>query len=203
MALVLVVVAALLVNGCVIPWPASDKSLYLDAVSDGSGGVFVVWEDENVAYGQRVDSEGNLQWGKRVMLSTFRCWYPPHVTGDGSGGAIIVWSEAEKRDKGYSTPVTYAQRINAEGQVLWGQGGKPVPGVHGLPYVVPDGSGGAIIVQVWPQIRLQRIDREGNPMWSEKGVTVCTTASTSADPATLADGLGGAVIVWADERSNS
>ena len=202
MVLALVVVVALLVSGCVIPWLSSAKALYLDAVSDGSGGVFVVWEDEGVAYGQRIDSEGNLRWGKGVALSTFRCWKPPHVTGDGSGGAIIVWTEAETRDEGYSTPVTYAQRINSEGEVLWGQGGKPVPGVHALHRVVPDGSGGAIIVQSWRLIRLQRIDCEGNPVWSEEGVTVCTTVSgIGGDPSILVDGAGSTTVAWVDNRA--
>jgi len=201
MALALVAVAMLLLSSCVFPWPRY-KSLDLDTASDGSGGVFVVWEDENVAYGQRIDSEGKLRWGDGVMLSTLRCWYPPRVTGDGSGGAIIVWSEAEKRDRGYSTPVTYIQKVNPEGQVLWGQGGKPVPGIHRRSLAVSDGSGGVIIVQLWPQIRLQRIDGEGNPVWSEEGVTVCTTLSTIAgDPSVLAEGSGGATIVWADTRA--
>ena len=142
--LALVIAAALLVNGCVIPWPSSTKSLYLDVASDGSGGTFVVWEDENGAYGQRIDSEGKLRWGDGVTLSTLRCRYPPRVTGDGSGGAIIVWSESEKTNGVYSTPVTYAQKVNPEGQVLWAQGGKALSELSGLPYVVPDGFGGAL-----------------------------------------------------------
>ena len=104
-ALALMVGAMLFFSGCVIPWPGSAKSLYLDAASDGSGGAFAVWENENLAYGQRIDSEGKLRWGDGVRLSTLRCWYPPRVTGDGSGSAIIVWAEAEKRDVGYSINV--------------------------------------------------------------------------------------------------
>jgi hypothetical protein len=200
--LAVVAVVVLLVNGCVIPWPGSAKSLYLDAASDGSGGAFAVWEDENVAYGQRIDFEGKLRWGDGVRLSTLQCWYPPYVTGDGSGGAIIVWSESEKRDVGYSTPVTYIQKVNPEGQVLWGQGGKPVAGIHRRSLAVPDGLGGAIVVQMWPQILLQRINSEGNPVWLEEGVTVCTTLSnTASDPSILTDGSGGATIAWADERA--
>ena len=202
MALALVAVATLLVSGCVIPWPGSAKSLYLDAATDGSGGAFVVWEDENVAYAQRIDSEGKRRWEDELVLSTLRCWHSPRMTGDGSGSAIIVWGEAEKSDEGYSTPVIYIQKVNSEGQVLWGQGGKPLPELSGVPGVVPDGLGGAIIVQKRKQIRLQRIDGEGTLMWSEKGVTVCTTLSTTAGgPSVLPDGSGGATIVWVDKRA--
>jgi len=208
--LAVVLTAILLVNGCVIPWPGSAKSIYFDAASEGSGGVFVVGEDKNVAYGQRIDSEGKLRWGDGVRLSTPHCRYPPRVTGDGYGGAIIVWSESEKTDGVYSTPVTYAQKVNPEGQVLWGQGGKPLPELSGLPRVVPDGLGGAIIIQKGKQIRLQRIDSEGNLMWSGNVVTVCNTLSHTdggpgvlGDSATgvLADGAGGVIVAWVDKRA--
>lgn len=198
--LALMVVVALLVDGCVIPWPGSTKSLNMDAASDGLGGILVVLEDENMAYGQRIDSEGNLRWGDGVKLSTLRCWHEPYVTGDGSGGAFILWSEAEEEDGVYSNPVTYVQKVASDGELLWGQGGKPLPGLNGHYFIVPDGSGGAIIVQIQNQIRLWRIDSEGNHIWGEKGVTVCTTLSTtSGDPVVLADSKGGAIIVWVDE----
>jgi len=194
-----VIVVALLVNGCVFLWPRY-KSLNLDAASDGLGGILVVVEDENEAYGQRIDSEGNLRWGDGVKLNTFTCRYPPRVTGDGSGGAFIVWTEAEKKDEGYSNRVTYIQKVTPDGEVLWGQGGKLVSG-SSLPFVVPDGSGGAIIVQRRTEIRLWRIDSEGNHMWGEKGVTVCTTRGTgSSDLVVLADGKGGAIVAWVDNR---
>ena len=200
--LALAAVGVLLFRSCVIPWLSCAKSLYMDAASDGSGGVFVVWENENVAYGQRIDSEGKLRWGDGVRLSTLRCWYPPRVTGDGSGSAIIVWSEAEKTGEGYSTPVIYIQKVNPEGQVLWGQGGKPLPELSGVPRVVLDRSGGAIIIQKGKRIRLQRIDSKGNLMWSGNGVTVCNTlSSTGGGSGVLADGAGGAIVAWVDNRA--
>jgi len=198
--LALLIVVALLVNGCVFLWPGSTKSLYLDAASDGLGGILVVVEDDNVAYGQRIDSEGKLRWGDGLKLSTLQCWHSPQVTGDGSGGAFILWNEAEKQDVGYANFVTYIQKVTADGEVLWGQGGKPVPhSGGGGPFILPVESGGAIIVEIWSQIRLWKIDSEGNFMWGEKGVTVCTTLRLDgSDPVVLADGKGGAIIAWVD-----
>ncbi len=201
MVLALMINVVLLVNGCVMPW-AHSKSLYLDTASDGLGGILVVLEDENEAYGQRIDSEGNIRWGDGIKLNTIQCWHSPQVTGDGSGGAFIIWCEAEEKDGNYSNFVTYMQKVTPDGEILWGQGGKPVPGSE-LPFIVPDGYGGAIIIQMWrSRIQLRRIDSEGNLMWGEKGVTVCTTRSTTGgDPVALADGTGGAIIAWEDDRA--
>jgi len=132
--LAVVAVVVLLVNGCVIPWPGSAKSLYLDAASDGSGGAFAVWEDENVAYGQRIDFEGKLRWGDGVRLSTLHCWYPPRVTGDGSGGVVVV-AEAGRRFA-YSERI-YAQRIDSQGNPLWTEGGVRVDPVSKISVLSP------------------------------------------------------------------
>jgi hypothetical protein len=202
MALALVVAVAVLFSGCIHRgpgWHPGYKELIPHSVSDGSGGVFVGWEDENVAYAQRVDSSGNLRWGSGLALNTLRCQYPPRLIEDGSGGAIVVWGEAEEKDGGVYERINYAQRIGPEGELLWEQRGRLVPGLKGVPCIVSDGSGGAIIVsmELDGKIKAQRMDQHGEPMWSEDGITI---RSTCSDPGVLADGSGGAIIVWPDQR---
>jgi len=167
------------------------------------GGVFVGWEDENVAYAQRIDSQGNLRWGYGLALNTLRCRYPPRLIGDSSGGAIVVWGEAKEKDGGVYERINYAQRIDPEGKLLWGQKGRLVPGIKGVPCIVSDGLGGAIIVsmELDGKIKAQRIDHEGKPMWSEDGITICNTLNKCSGSNVLADGSGGAIIVWADNRA--
>jgi len=199
--LALVVVVAVLFSGCIdIEWPSRYKELSPHVVSDGSGGVFVGWEDENVAYAQRVDSSGNLRWGEGLALNTLRCQYPPRLIGDGSGGAIVVWGEAKEKDGGAYERINYAQRVSPEGELLWEQRGRLVPGLKGVPCIVSDGFGGAIIVsmELDGKIKAQRMDQDSEPMWSEDGITICSTCS---NPSTLADGSGGAIIVWPDNRA--
>jgi hypothetical protein len=147
MALALVVAVAVLFSGCIHRgpgWHPGYKYLYLDIAADGSGGVFVGWEDENVAYAQRIDSQGNLRWGSGLPLNTTRVWGSPYVIRDDSGGAIFVWGEAEEKDGGAYERMNYAQRIGPEGEALWEQRGRLVPGVGCVCDVVPDGSGGAL-----------------------------------------------------------
>ncbi|MGD1047895.1 MAG: T9SS type A sorting domain-containing protein [Candidatus Krumholzibacteriaceae bacterium] len=72
--------------------------------------------------------------------------------------------------------------------------------------IVPDGSGGAIIV--WTDFRngnndiyAQRVSASGSPMWVTDGVLVCLAPGTQQGPQLICNGAGGALIVWEDYRS--
>jgi hypothetical protein len=130
----------------------------------------------------------------------------PRLCGDGSGGAIVFW-----QDNRYgANPDIYAQRVDADGIVQWMTDGVPVCTTTGSQTnceVVPDGSGGAIVV--WPDYRLgsisdiyaQRIDGTGAALWTTNGVVVCDAPESQSYPRLIADGAGGAIITWADGRS--
>jgi hypothetical protein len=49
-------------------------------------------------------------------------------------------------------------------------------------------------------IYAQRVDMSGNALWAKNGVPVDTESRTKAGPRLAADGHGGAVVVWLDER---
>jgi hypothetical protein len=83
-------------------------------------------------------------------------------------------------------------------------------------FAVTDGQGGAIVV--WEDERagdgdiyVQRVDAEGNVLWQADGVPVCTAAGdqavynsstgTTGYTPLVADGSGGAWIVWHDDRA--
>lgn len=70
------------------------------AISDGAGGVIVVWVDHRGAtsdiYAQRVDVNGNRLWGSNgVPVSAFTADQTvPQLTTDSSAGAIVAWQDA-------------------------------------------------------------------------------------------------------------
>lgn len=72
--------------------------------------------------------------------------------------------------------------------------------------MVTDGAGGAIVV--WKDKRggttsdlyAQRINASGTMQWTANGVAVCTATGDQGDPAVVADGSGGAVVIWPDRR---
>ena len=91
----------------------------------------------------------------------------------------------------------------------WRNDGVPicVDGTHqAYPRMITDGQGGAIMT--WADERnndiyAQRIDVNGETRWGTDGVNVCYAGGDQNDPDMISDGLGGAIIVWVDERSNN
>lgn len=83
------------------------------------------------------------------------------------------------------------------------------PGIQENLRLIPDGSGGTIIV--WQDKRngsdynvyAQRIGSGGDPMWTANGKAICTAANDQVDPQLCTDGSGGAVIVWTDCRNGT
>ena len=180
-----------------------------DIVEDGQGGVIVVWHDSRDGnrdvYAQHINADGKIQWaenGVPVNVMDFDQGQPVAVS-DGGGGAIIAWTDS--RDGSQSV---YAQRINADGKLLWDVGGVAVCVNDFLKedvVAMSDGANGAIFA--WEDLRngngnhdfyAQRIDKNGKPMWTNNGEPVCGAVGDQFDPSLTTDGTGGAIFVWWD-----
>jgi len=173
--------------------------------SDGAGGAIVVWMDrrgsDDDIYAQRFDASGNKLWasnGLAIATAVGDQWYPS-IISDGAGGAIIAWEDR-------SSLVTYAQRVDASGNVLWTQDGisiSPVPSFS--PAMVSDGAGGAIVTWGWSglyadTIFAQRVGASGTLLWGSRGVAAGSSLFAEL-PAIVPDGAGGAIISWDDGRN--
>lgn len=128
------------------------------------------------------------------------------IASDGAGGAIVTWHDFRS---GTSYDI-FAQRIDADGTVVWTTNGVPIstgPGHQSIPSIIADGAGGAIIT--WnddrtccfnEDIYAQRIDASGAPLWTPNGVALCTATKEQIHPQIISDGAGGAIVVWEDGR---
>ena len=184
------------------------------AVSDGSNGAIVVWDDNRSGAGtdiyvQRVDINGNALWmneGVAVCTAT-GSQYNARLCSDGAGGAVIAWVDyrAGQND-------IYAQRVDASGNVLWATTGVAICAETDnqiSPTLVPDGGGGAIIA--WQDYRsgtnydiyAQRIGGNGTLLWAAGGREICVAANSQYYPEAVSDGSGGAVITWHDYRGGN
>lgn len=74
--------------------------------------------------------------------------------------------------------------------------------------VIADTSGGAILV--WEDSRngnidifAQRVDKDGNRLWSTSDVAVVTDTNTQDSLSISPDGSGGVIVAWSDSRTNS
>jgi len=137
----------------------------------------------------------------------------PNLASLGADGMIVVW--ADRRSEEYDI---YAQRMDARGAEVWAAGGVAICTAtydQQFPAVVPDGSGGAIVV--WQDGRLgddgleiyaQRVRANGTTVWQADGVPVCTHLAGLTDPPTAfshvvtSGGSGGAIVAWRDTRTD-
>lgn len=210
LAVILPLQADWIENGTVICKEVGDQH-YPCIAPDGKGGAIIVWHDDRTGrfqyniYAQRTNETGAIQWASSGVVICARPYsYDQQVVVDDEGGAVIVW-----RDSYQSANLLYAQKIDADGAVLWEENGVLLSTKAGFaPQVITDDTGGAIIT--WQgnivggefyDIIAQCISAEGNVLWTDDGVTVCSAEGRQIYTRIIADGAGGAIIVWEDTRS--
>ncbi|MGV8125301.1 MAG: serine/threonine protein kinase [Candidatus Xenobiia bacterium LiM19] len=202
--------------------------------SDSKGGIILTWADSHTIMAQRIDSEGRKLWGSsgvtlRSSSGPGKWLNRPQLASDDRGGAIIVWEDAGNNlfPENIEAVITnfdlYAQRINAEGYLLWDKEGIPVCRAQYAQRncrVIRDGKGGTIIA--WEDYRdhyssriyLQALSPEGGQRWEGDGiVATCRnpregndddissdTFSKHIDLCAIPDGNAGIIVAWTDEK---
>jgi hypothetical protein len=195
--------------------------------SDGAGGAIVGWNSLAAGgyydlYAQRVRADGTLAWpGEGVPICTVpAAKFLYQMVEDGAGGAYFVWHDRRHGIPGVIVDQIYLQRVQADGSIAPGwpvDGLRVCPALGGQwqPSLAPDGSGGVYVT--WDDFRngiayeyttdggvyAQRIQANGEraPGWPEEGLLVCTAALGQGFSKVVADGVGGAFVVWDDGRN--
>ena len=183
-------------------------------IDDCWGGGIVVWYDRRVGsgnediYAQRINSAGTVYWAVdgNLICSAINRQKVPRIVSDCACGAIIAW-----QDERTVTTDVYAQRVSANGWVYWTADGVPVCAASGYQEsmeMVSDDDFGAILT--WADARdgtsnydifAQRLDEDGNSLWTLDGTEICTAGENQLYPAIVSDGSSGAMITWRDQRS--
>jgi hypothetical protein len=175
--------------------------------TDGSGGVIVVWRGSGAhLYAQRVTASGSLLWPSAgvPVCTAIGSQRSAQIVTDGSGGAIIVWDDQYGRLFLGGSDL-FAQRLDGSGTPQWTIDGIPVceaTGNQHNPYLVSDGSGGAIVA--WSDQRgggsifAQRLDGSGASLWTLDGISLSQSgASMGVIGGVISpDGAGGALLAW-------
>jgi hypothetical protein len=171
--------------------------------------------DENLlvnsdVFAQRINAGGQLQWtGSGVTI----CTAPGNqtlnqVVADGSGGAIVALYDARNStldENGDETNTDiYAQRVNANGVVVWAANGVPLATEAGnqdfAANFLADGTGGAVAsyyLEGYTQTRLQRLSANGARSWGNEGLELATfpegSLFTYSNTAFAVDGAGNTI----------
>ena len=218
-------------GGAIIAWSGGDGALYIqridnkgilmwskesvalsvssfDIAVDDVGSTLVVWEGDGSSkvITQKLSQSGKALWlGNGVEVSPGGGNQMDAVSSDKAGGAIVVWGREMVVNSGTGqtkTIVTYAQRVGADGKLLWQPDGVPVLDIASNlqvdPQMVADGEGGVIVcARSVLSILAQRIDSEGKILWGSEGVQIWPgEGPQSPDYTMVADGAGGVIVVW-------
>lgn len=196
-------------NGISISRPVGFMS-QLAIASDNNGGEIISWADDRYnIYAQGINANGTLKWSEKAINTDLAIQIEPAIVSDGSGGAIIAWTDSRNQSDGTSAKDIYAQRINADGSVLWTTGGIGIcqtSRFQDKPALTSDGSGGAIVTWLDDRdvsvsannvdVYSQRINSNGVVQWAVNGIGVCTTTDVQSRPLITTDESGGAIIAW-------
>jgi len=199
-------------NGMVVTGAGYIGSNGAKAVSDGKGGVIVVWERYSSLtflnlFAQRLDSTGAMMWNPNGVLicnaDSDQCY--PAIVSDGSGGAIIAWQDGRNGTTGRWD--IYAQRVDSAGNVRWLVNGMAVCTLNtseqSYPKIAKTWNDDVIIT--WHDSRqdvfAQKIQGDGSLPWGLSGKPICLASSNQGGPLIVADGIGGAIIAWNDGRN--
>ena len=154
----------------------------------------IVWDENGVAIRQGY----HIEWQRAGAI-------------DEDGYVLYIWSDTRESERN-----VYAQLFAPDGTQEWGDEGNVIvaaPIRQEDPDVIADGFGNFLVSWVdyradeWGDVWAQKIDRNGNQLWSPQGVPLCTVDTTMATNPfsltlhTMPDGLGGAIVVWNDGRS--
>lgn len=174
-------------------------------VPDGANGIIAFFNDSRNSgmYGQRIDSGGNFRWtseGINICPVPGARYISPGIThygeasyavADGNGGIIVMFNDKRNvtLDSMFGQAVEnnidiYAQKIDADGNLPWGQAGVAVAirkaRVNDIcEKVFSDGNGGAIVQyenvsnMVDGTCKLtQRISADGDRQWGDSGIVL-------------------------------
>ncbi len=144
-----------------------------------------------------------------VSASPTRFTNPQVAAPDSCGGIIVAWEDVG------TVGQLYVQRVDAFGQRRWALDGFPIAPSLAMQAlftdIAPDGAGGAYVTWSDQQVAVtmrdifvQHVLSAGavDPTWPAAGVAVCSAPQNQKYPRIVADGSGGAVVVWTDERGN-
>jgi hypothetical protein len=193
----------------------------LGIIYDGSGGAYISSSSVGIAFAQHVNSSGAKTWTSDVAVHDSQTqWWAlptyPSMCADDAGGFILVHGKED----------LFAQRVNVNGDLLWGPTGVTVSnGTDEDHWAVirRDGTGGAVIgyQNYWQiqgstycrQVYGARLDAFGTKIWDEYlwhcnfiwgpgGVP--EIRDFPRDIRVVGDGSGGGIFAWTihDEGSN-
>lgn len=182
---------------------------------DGQGGAIIgyIYKSDqsqiDIQYA-RISPDGTLAWGPLYLTNDVSVQINARVVPDNTGGFIFAWDQ--KIGESLNNSEVFMQRININGQKLWGDNGINItnnPLTQERPRLTP-AEGGAWIV--WEDKRnennttadlyLQKVNTSGDLLFPAPGVVLCQQPEDQVQPRISNADNGSCVVVWEDARTS-
>lgn len=174
----------------------------IDVVTDGAGGMIVVWTDSRTGdydvYAQRIDVTGTRLWGDEGLpvAVEIRHQYRVAALADGAGGVFLAWDDA-RRTSGSSD--IYLQRLDADGNAAFAPSGMVVSAASAFERHVAlasDGAGGVVVAWSLGADGVWAARVHGDGTFGYSPMAVSTDVTDQANVHAGVDGVGGAIVAW-------
>lgn len=186
-------------------------------VNDGNDGFYMAWHDFSQSgttassWMHHIDGNGQILLpANGVLLSSrnsYNQFYPQLARPEGSSDVFVYWNEVNGDQNQWGI---YGQKVNAQGQLLWGDQGKvifPVTGQALLPqFAMPVNDQVILVYEHYfnasqTSLRATRLDKDGNFAWDPNEVLISSVQSNKVHLDMSPFSGGQWVLAWEDDRS--
>jgi len=182
----------------------------VDIAEGVSGEAIIVWRDSRPdapgIYAQKINQDGtaSLQSDGILISQDTELASAPKIASSRYGGAMVVWSDPHSGD-----PDIYAQFINKEGKLGWGESGRPIARLSGAqenamifgksPFVIAweDSRSGRA------QLFAQKVGEDGSMMFGADGICVSDGGIDPHFGDAAITGLGDVYFCYQDRKKGN
>ncbi len=182
--------------------------------ASSNGNFFVVYEDQQYdnninpdLFVQKFNSNGQAVWTSPTSL----CQVPykqaqARIASMDDGGCVVIWED--ERDLNINNSIdVYAQRVNADGTVVWENNGKAISSLSGIQNGANVKISNNKIFFIWADqsqgslsLTQQIVDMSNQLLYPANGHDIFEGLSANASDAKIFSHNSYAYITWIDER---
>jgi hypothetical protein len=201
------------VDGVAVSAGESDQAAP-DVIPDGSGGAFVVWQDDRAGdydlRWARLDATGTVTpaVGGAPLVQAHADQRAVRLVPSGATHVTAVWQDADAAATRLRAARFAIEAVQAISEPSAGALLTPDTGPSTTTAIAGDGASGAFVAWSMLQgsardIRLQHINAQGGTAFGDTGLVVCGETHEQYAPALCPDGAGGCIVAWEDFRSGA
>ncbi|MCB0807191.1 MAG: T9SS type A sorting domain-containing protein, partial [Bacteroidales bacterium] len=188
-------------------------------ISDGAEGFYIAWHDDRNSdnqsrvFVQHIASDGNAVFTangvEASILDNRNRFYPFLSLIPGTDEVIVMWNEmdVDQNNRGI-----YGQKLSNTGERLWSDNGKVFLEIAPLdvyPFAIETATEDFALFYEYSTdvvnatIRTMRVDADGEYVWADESIEMCSVLSSKVHPVAGPFHSGQWIATWEDDRNGN